>query len=64
MAPTVNRVVNNPPYDRSVHKDLPWNHFHVIEILGTRLPVSNGRQGLPNMKTTFYQYFDFTFPPR
>ena len=28
MAPTV----NNPPYDRSVHKYLPWIHFHMIHV--------------------------------
>ena len=28
MAPTV----NNPAYDLSVHKCLPWIHFHVIPV--------------------------------
>ena len=30
-----------------------------LSILGTALPVSNGRQGAPNMKIEFYRYFDF-----
>ena len=42
-----------------------WRWFGVVwgvsmdPILGTALPVSNGRHGPPNMKIKFYQYFYF-----
>ena len=35
MAPTV----NNPPYDHSVHKYLPWFHFPIPRNSGTSLKL-------------------------
>ena len=48
MAPTA----NNPSYDRSVHKYLPWIHFHLILV-----PRNSGTNfKLEGVYVTGYRY--------